>query len=65
MQLIRGFGLGRKLAAQERFDLARLRVEKLCQDLRVVTLPGALQINGTPSSHNAITTIDSSLETVS
>jgi hypothetical protein len=25
--------------AQERFDLARFRVEKLCQDLRVVTLP--------------------------
>ena len=31
---------GGKLAAQEGFDLARLRVEKLRQDLRVVTLPG-------------------------
>jgi hypothetical protein len=30
----------RKLAAEERFDLARFRVEKLCQDLRIVTLPG-------------------------
>ena len=37
--VIRWFGPA-ELATQERIDLARLRIEKLCQDLRVVTLPG-------------------------